>query len=453
MSAPFALDLHPDAARNFDEKAEGLLPLVSVVPVVGEHEGAFRPDFHVRAHFTESEIIGEIETAFIDYRGRESGRTFDYDRRMFGLVGKGFKDLEALATRLQLASTIRPYVSARCLINTAFRWVKKRYRCETGEPFTGYVLRECSALVKDSEIWIPLFHVYIQTELSVGKIRFRTLTREMLDGYLERALKNLPQENHAAFQVQFERSRSRFQGCAAATIALTGEPLRVEEIATEEAGYSIAALRFFHFANQTPYVRCYCTMDGMENLSVVSTLAVRDGAIEEWGQGVRSSPGSTWVISDQEIREFQWGGLDALSRLLAKDKRSPFEDELLDAILLYSRNSLFDDPANRLVYILAAVESILLRDNNEPVGKNIGERLAFVVGITPEERIAIRDNVKQVYDLRSAFLHHGRAVREMDSLELFMGYVWRGFVALIHDMDKFRTKQDLIEALERRKME
>jgi hypothetical protein len=194
-------------------------------------------------------------------------------------------------------------------------------------------------------------------------------------------------------------------------------------------------------------------MNGMENLPVASTLVIREGTIEQWGQGVRSSPGSTWVISDQEIREFQWGGLDALSRLLAKDKRSPFEDELLDAILLYSRNSLFDDPANRLVYILAAVESILLRDNNEPVGKNIGERLAFVVGITPEERIAIRDNVKEIYDLRSAFLHHGRALREMDSLELFMGYVWRGFVALIHDMDKFRTKQELIEALERRKME
>jgi hypothetical protein len=453
MSTPFTLDLHPDAARNFDEKAEGLLPLVSVVPAIGEHEGAFRPDFYVRAHLTESEIIGEIETAFRDYRGRETGRAFAYDRKTFGLVGKAFKDLEAVATRLQQATTIRPYVSVRCVINAAFHWVKKRHRGETNEPFTGYVLRECAALVKDSEMWIPLFHVYIQTELSVGKIRFKTLTREMLDGYLERVLKNLPQENQAAFQAQFDRTRSRFQGCAAATIAIIGEPLRVEEIATEEAGYSIAALRFFHFANQTPYVRCYCTMNGMENLSVVSRLAIRDVAIDNWGQGVCSSPGSTWVISDQEIRELQWGGLNALSQLLARDERSTFENELLDAVLLYSRNSLFDDPASRLVYILAAVESILLRDSNEPVGKNVGERLAFVVGLTPKERIAICDIVRQVYGLRSAFLHHGRALREMDSLELFMGYVWRGFVALIHDVDKFRTKQDLIEALERRKME
>jgi hypothetical protein len=453
MGPPFTLDLHPDAARNFDERAKGLLPLVSVLPVVGQREGDFRPDFFVRAHLTEKEIIGPVQVGFVDYRGREAGRTFDHNGRTFGLLGKGFKDLEALAIRVQQTGAIRPYVSARCLINTTFDWVKKRYRGETQEPFTGYVLRECAALVKDTEVWIPLFHVYIQTELSVGKIRFKTLHREMLDAYLERVLNNLPQENQAAFRVQFDRTRSRFQGCAAATIALTGEPLRVEEIATEEAGYSIAALRLFHFANQTPCVRCYCTINGMENLSVVSTLEIRDGGIDQWRQGVRSSPDSMWVLSGEEIRKFQWAGLDALSRLLAKDERSPFENQLLDAMLLYSRNSLFDDPANRLVYILAALESVLLRDSNEPVEKNIGERLAFIVGITPEERIAIRDNVTEIYGTRSAFLHHGRALREMDSLELFMGYVWRAFFGLIHDVDKFRTKEDLIASLERRKME
>jgi len=453
MNAPLTLHVHPDAARNFDEKTDALLPLVCVIPRVGPHGAAFRPDFHVRAQFTQRDIIGEPEAAFLDYRGRESGRVFVHDGKTLGLVGKAYKHLEALAGRLQQSREIRPYVSARCLINAAFHWVRERYRGETNEPFTGYVLRDCAALVEDTEVWIPLFHVYIQTELSVGRIKFKTLSREMLDGYLERVLKNLPPENQPAFQAQFERTRSSFQGCAAATIALTGEWLRLEEIATEEAGYSIAALRFFHFANQTPYVRCYCTMNGTENLSVVSTLAVHDGAIDEWGEGVRSSPGSTWVISDEEIREFRWAGLDALSRLLTKDEGSPFEKELLDGILLYSRNSLFDDPASRLVYILAAVESILLRSPGEPVGKNIGERLAFIVGLTREERLTVLENVTQVYNLRSAFLHHGRALREMDTLEMFMGYVWRGFVALIHDMDKFRTKQDLIEALERRKME
>lgn len=453
MGTAFLLDLNPDAARDFNERAEQLLPLVRQIRASGQREGGFRPAIHPRAHLTEKEILGEIEVGFIDYRGRETGKIFDHGGKTFGLVEEGYKALEALAIQTQQTKGIRPYISAQCAVNTTFEWVKKRHREQTGEPFADFVLRECAALVKHREVWMPLYHVYVQSDLLVGKITFRTLTREMLDIYLERVLKNVSPEDHDKLRAGFDRTRSKFQGCATATIALLAEPLRAEEIATEEAEHSIAALRFFHAANQTPYVRCYCAMNGMENVAASSAITIHEGAIEEWREGVRCGSGTSWLLSNQEIGEIRSAGLDALSRLLGTDDRSPFESELLDAILLYSRNSLFDDPANRLVYILSAVESILLRDRNEPIGKNIGERLAFVVGRTAQERITIRDNAAQVYNLRSQFLHHGRAPQDMECLELFMHHVWRGFVALIHGMEKFRTKRDLIAALERRKME
>jgi hypothetical protein len=453
MSAPFTLHLHPDAARNFDERAERLLPLVSPVRVPGQQEGGFKPDIHPSAKLTEKDIIGEIQVGFVDYRGRECARTFEHGGKMLGLFDQGFNDLETLATRLQQTSEIRPYVSVRCLIGSGFEWVKKRYRGETDESFTSFVVRECAQQIKESEIWLPLFNVYIQAELTIGRITFRTVTREMLDRYFERILKNLPQEQQAALQEPLSRRRSRFQGCAAATIALTAEPLRAQEVASQEAEYSTAALRFFHGANLSPYLRCYCTIRGMETFSSISTLLVRGRTIETWADRSADPGGSIWILPEDVIREFQDAGLNALSQLLAKDNRSAFERDLLDAILIYSRNSLFDDPANRLIYILAAVESILLRDNNEPIQKNIAERLAFVVGATTDERIVIRNNVTRVYALRSAFLHHGRALAEMEALEVFMQHVWRGFVMLICDMNNFRTKEDLIAALERRKME
>ena len=453
MGTTPTLSLDPDSAKDLDEKAEGLLALVCVIPRIGRHEAAFRPDFHVRAQFTERDIIGEVEAAFVDYRGRVSGRTFLHGGKTLGLVGQGYKELDVLTTRAQQSSDIRRYVSARCLSDTAFHWVRERCRGGTDERFTGYVLRECAALVKNWEIWIPLFQVYIQTELSVGRVRFKTLTREMLDDYSQRALNSLPQENQAAFQAHFDRTRSRFQGCAAATIAVTAEPLRAQEVAGEEAADSIAALRFFHFASVTPYARSYCTPAGSESLLSSSVLTVESGTIREWEDRAFPTGDTSWVLSEEEISELRSAGLDALSRLLTKDKRSPFENDLLDAVLIYSRSSLLNDSASRVIHILAAVESILLRDSSEPVGKNIGERLAFLVGRTLDERVLVRDSVTRVYRLRSAFLHHGRALEEMEALEVFTPYVWRGFLALTSDRDKFHTKNDLIQALERRKME
>ena len=77
-ACPLRVDLHPEAGRNFDEKAEGLLPLVSVVPVVGKAtEAGFRPDVYVARSFypTKGKLYGEIETAFRDYRGRNQVRS------------------------------------------------------------------------------------------------------------------------------------------------------------------------------------------------------------------------------------------------------------------------------------------------------------------------------------------------------------------------------------------
>ena len=452
MAPSITFELHPDAAKSFNEKAEALIPLVGAVPVAGQQEG-FQLQIHPRARIGEKDIIGEIEFGIADSHGKEVGRAFGQGGETFGLVGQGFRDMVALATRLQQVKSIRPYVSVRCLINAAFHWVKDRYRGASKESFTDHVLRECAQRVETVEIWIPLFSVYIETEFSVGKVRFKTLTREMFDNYQQRVLDKVPEENRVAAKVELERERSRFQGCAAATIEVIAEPLRAGEIAAEEADYAIAALRFFHPANGTPFFRSFCTVNGTENLSVSSLITVREGVINQWAKSSNLGVGSAWALPHRDIAMFQKAGLEALGSLLAKRDRSPFENDLLDAFLIYSRNSLFDDLVNRLVHILAAVESLLLRENNEPIQKNIGERLAFVVGITAEERMAIRDNVTQVYGLRSAFLHHGHALDEMEALEVFMQNAWIGFLALIHDSDRYIAKEELIAALERRKME
>ncbi|MGD0695055.1 MAG: hypothetical protein ABSB82_09390 [Terriglobia bacterium] len=124
MGTPFTLQIHPDAAKNFDEKGEALLSLVSAVPV-DQRQLPFQPGIDPRANLTEKDIIGEIEIGLGDYRGKEAGRVFSQDGKTFGLVGQGFNDMVTLATRLQQTHAVRPYVSVRCLTESAFQWVKQ----------------------------------------------------------------------------------------------------------------------------------------------------------------------------------------------------------------------------------------------------------------------------------------------------------------------------------------
>ena len=443
--------LHPEASKTFNEKAEALLPLLSEVPVLGPEVGGFKPQIHPRANLTGEDIVGGVKVGLMDGRGMEYGKLFEHDGKTFGLVGRGFKDLQTLAGRIQETESVRPYISVQRITECGFEWLRRRHGGNTSEPFIEFALREASSQVGENEIWHPLYHVFIQSDLVVGKVVFKTLTPKMF-GRWDQIPEGVPQEQRAAIHAAIGARRSKLQGCAAATIKLIAEPLRAEELSMQEAERSIACLRFFHPANLSPYIRSFCTTTGKENLSMTSALLVRDGQIVRSSEKLNTRSGTTWMIPDEEIREIRAVALDSLSRMLLGEKTSPFEQELLDAILVYSRNSLFDDPLNRLIYILSALESLLLRDKNEPIQKNLAERLAFIVGVTIEEREKVRDNATRVYGLRSEFLHHGKGTIQMEELESFMLNVWKAFVALIHNVDRFPTRQDLIVALERRKM-
>ena len=70
--------------------------------------------------------------------------------------------------------------------------------------------------------------------------------------------------------------------------------------------------------------------------------------------------------------------------------------------------------ADKLVYILASLESILLKNDSEPIQKNLGERMAFLIGPTVEARKTIIANVVETY-----------ARRVLRSCTMAKGYIYR----------------------------
>ena len=116
------------------------------------------------------------------------------------------------------------------------------------------------------------------------------------------------------------------------------------------------------------------------------------------------------------------------------------------------RNALEPFPAEHVIPRSLGLESVLLRNSNEPLGKNIGERRAFLVGDSVDSRKAVVGNVDEIYKLRSSFIHHGGSVGEVELLSTFMLNAWTCFTVLLQNTDRYRAKDDLIAALEERKL-
>jgi hypothetical protein len=192
---------------------------------------------------------------------------------------------------------------------------------------------------------------------------------------------------------------------------------------------------------------------GRENVEGIKQLEVEDGRILSKQSQPVGKPVLNLHLSDEDVSKNKSSfGFDNVSELLRLESRSKFQETILNALLLYSRSTREKDLAGRLVYMLVALESVLLKNDSEPVGQNVGERMAFVRAKTVEKRRAVIRNLKDAYTLRSKFIHHGHTIDELETVRSFMLDVWIFFLELVKASHSFATKEEFIDHLEAKKL-
>lgn len=245
------LELHPDAAANFNEKADSLL--LELAPVSPRPRCAvpFPPDPFVAAHITDADILGEVRLGLVDNAGVEVGKHFVHGGTLVGLEGEAFKRLITLADALQRTEGLREKVSTELITDLAFDWMRRRYENATDSSMVEYVLERAVQAVEDQEVWIPIAELHIQSDFSLGKVTLRPITSAVFEQWLSAASEAPPQHKEKLEQL-LDRERKKLQGLAAATIVLRAEPERARQLAFQETEDAIAVLRFFSPANHFP---------------------------------------------------------------------------------------------------------------------------------------------------------------------------------------------------------
>ncbi|MDQ1274312.1 MAG: Apea protein [Planctomycetota bacterium] len=446
------LNIHPDAVKNFNEQANALLLELTTSPKSTEQKSAatFKPDIFVAAHLTEKDIIGEIRVGMVDGFGNEVAKLFDAGNVLMGLKEDGFQKLMRLSESMQRTKPLSDKVSVRFITDLIFEWVKNKYKNTTDLSMTDFVLRKCEEGLKEIEIWIPIALLLIQSEIKLGKIIFKTISKELIDSWSTAWQANNPEHSDKVKQ-SFDKKRNKIQGHAASTIKLCAEPARAYEIAQEETERAISLLRVFSSAFIFPRVVSYCAMLGRENIESKLYFTLDEGQLRGMSEGFVSSEFKPWLLDNSFLSKIK-PSLDILDEILMCKEMSDFQVTVLDSLSLYSKSALCKSVADKLIYILIALEHILLKNENEPIMQNIGERIAFFISNKREERKQIIDRVKSIYALRSKFIHHGQSIDDMKTMERFMFDAWLFFQSLISNVNRFKTKEQFITKLEEVKL-
>jgi hypothetical protein len=445
------VQFHPDAAARFDELAQHILDSVkSFGPA--HPPPSVKTEIHPVVEIPASDIIGEIKVdqSAVNLLGEEVARYWDANGFRVGWEGEEFGKIKELARKFAGVAPIKGQVSEAFLCNETFNWLRSTLERQRTDSLSEYIANGCASVIEDNEIWIPVYQTYSSQDFTLGEVEFRTVSKAMMDDWFHRLFPEGIKDPSAAYAIN--RERSQIQAAIAARICVKAERQRAREIAQSSANEAVGLLRFLSHVNWTCRIVSYSQPLGKQNTLQSVELFVKHGSILNSNKEAIDQGPPAWNIDD--ARGLSPGLFEDLQKLAADRRSTEFRRDLYDALQLYSRNPVAASVSHKIVFVIAAIESMLLKDSNEPIQKNLGERMAFLVGKSLDERKRIVANVDEFYRIRSRLIHHGReaGATDVQAIDLFFFLVWWTFRHLLASLDQHKTKAELISALEDRKL-
>lgn len=441
------VSIHPEAAKQVDERTEHILLSVQALHPVRDPNIQI-PDLHPVQAIRAEDVISRPRFSFeYNSTGDPTGVTWVSGTMHVGWVGPAFEPIKALVESIAKTKPFPILASFDFLLEQTCEWLCAVLERKCSDRLSVHLRHRSNEAVREHEIWIPLFQTYASSDFSIGDVAFKTFTREIMDEWWERRPAEIKNDDRAS--AALNKRRSELQAHVAACVRVRAEERKAIEVARARAENATALLRFLSPANLNSRLATFCTPTSAGVLPQVTTVFMDNGHIDRISRGIRDRCETDWLL-DHSIR-FRPGILENLDRL-ASDLSTEFCRALYDALILYSRQALATEVSDKLVFSLAALESMLLRDGNEPIQKNLGERMAFLVGQSPQARKDIVKNIDAIYRIRSAFVHHGQTARHVKTVDQFLINAWTTFSRLMDLSVKYKTKAALIGALEDLKM-
>jgi hypothetical protein len=441
------LSFHPEAAKRFDERTRDILTTVQGLRPVPDPT-AQTPDVHPVDNIRSEDIISGSKFVFeFNPLGDPTGVVWVSGTMHVGWVGPAFEPIRALVESVAATKPFPEFVSFEFLLKQICEWLCDTLERRRSDTLSTFIAQRSNEAIREHDIWIPLFQTYSSKEFLIGDVAFRTFTRDIMDEWWNRRPARVREDPLGS--AALNKRRSELQASLAACVRVRAEEHRAVEIARAKAENATALLRFLSPANLNSRLTSLCTPTASGLVPQVTTVFMDNGRIDRISRGVPDLRATDWLLDDS-IR-LRSGILENLNRL-ASDISTEFCRALYDALILFSRQTLAVEVSDKLVFTLSALESMLLRDGNEPIQKNLGERMAFLIGQSPEARKDIVKNIEAVYRIRSAFVHHGQTARHVETVDRFLINAWTTFSRLMDLSVKYKAKAALIGALEDLKM-
>ena len=439
--------LHEDARRRFEELGRDLLGRVLTFrEPPSRKRPAFSPNVFTGPPLTDADIDGDVHLGWQDRDGKPTGiAVAEVGGSRTGLIGTGYEKLEALALSMARVRPFKFTASLKFLRSQIFEWVKARHRGQDSAGCVDYLLQALESAATEHRLLIPVSDLHVQSPLKLGSVTVSTFPERIFEELKSKQVDGPSAGTHAELCRSMRRD---FQGLAAAETSVFGEPIRAQEVAAERVELVVGVLRFYTPPGVTSRVARWGHAPQRTDRIFVTGAT---GQFLSTSAAIIDRPG-TMVLSDDLRNTLLDIGLSEVRDILARASRTDFEEALLAGMVTFGRAALTPDLREKMIWYCAGLESILLRDNSEPILHNLSERLAMFAYDTVQERTVALKEVKEAYSLRSRFVHHGAEIDEGEIVNRFAHHGLQTFSRIAKNIHHFKGKVEFVEHIDRMKL-
>lgn len=443
--------IHPNAIANYNEKAEQLAytPLELTASTSQSISAKKNADDRIALSIQPDMVISPTTFRHDIPSANSITKTIIRDNEVrYGRIEEA-DHFRNLAEDIQRLNSLRDKVNSNYVETQLFEWLHDRHVNGNMEPFLDLLLRNIAKDVEQFTLYVPVANTRIEQPFEFCNVIFCEFSRSLVDEIERNIHARTLGKDISNGDAIFSQVRKKYQGYAAIKLKLICDKNYAEELAIKKAYEALRYLAIFNPAMRIPNINSRSLISGMTHLPEYTIISHNDNNSFSYTTSVVEPKNMhPWYITISDLKAFRDYGLDSLSKLVSKHKRTNFEESLMTSLSIYSKVAFTDDPLDKLVVALSALESLLLKDTSEPIQSTLSDRLAYWLEKDSKDRRAIISNVKSVYRIRSNYLHHGNTRHDLELLTAFLAHANLFFVSLLRTKNVFATKDDFLSKID-----
>jgi Apea-like HEPN len=386
------------------------------------------------------------KSSSVDGFGVVLGRYFIVGDQEVGLEDDDYRVLDRFADQLSNRPEFRQLLSKEFVLDAFFEWAQKRATHQiTLDNFIAALDVAAFHAIRQYDIAIPVDHLTIPKDFTIGKVRFGVLSKDLFDE-VERKIKKDPESQPS--EESLARLRITYQGFTVALMSLTAEPRRAVQLAVDALEDALLVLRFYSGAGVLLEAPCYLGRRGTVLVPSLNFLMLDPGTghIEQIVDQC-DEPRDPHVHLDEDLLStLQTTGFPIACEIVAKvaEARTELEESVLRAMEIFNSGLRSSRLADKIVADLVTLETLFLRDANEPIQASLTRRVAVLTRRNLEDRKAVVSTILKAHQIRGKYLHHGLSPEQNDVLASVHQIAWDAVNAVLQATRKFKDVKELL---------